>query len=224
MSDEENGTERVTQLWPADLKKLVQAKVGARGVTRFTLEAVREKIAREEAAETVKQAIGETPETPVAVVEREQPVLTAPTEKPEQVIPLEPVVHDSKLIEGETRGADVAVQTVSTGASELYSSSQARVQAMLDKAAGLGLKKAVDLPVPPKPVVEEIAAPDQVIEETDEEPFDPNAYDEPTPPDQLTLQEQLAQINTVPANVLPDAEPVSTPVQTRSLDDIDVDF
>jgi hypothetical protein len=215
-------TERVTQLWPASIKAKVQDRVGQRGVTRYTLEAVREKLARDEAQDTVKEAIGETVDlpvapvvaTPVAVVEREEPV------EPEPVMfKAEPEPHISKLIGDETRGADVVVETSSTGAAAEYSSSRERVEAMLAKAAGLGLKKAAELPIPPKPVVEEIAVPDEVAESPEEE-FDPNAYDEPTPDDQPTLQETLTQINTVPVSALPE----TVPVPSRVLDDIEVDF
>lgn len=220
MSNEE--TERVTQLWPVSIKAKVQDRVGQRGVTRYTLEAVREKLARDEAQEVVKEAIGETPApaVPVTAVVEPTPVLVVEREEPEVAIPV--VEHSSKLIEGETRGSDVSVQTVSTGAAEEYNSSRARVEAMLAKAADMGLKKAAELPVPaPKPVAE-ISAPDQVAEAPKEEPFDPDAYDEPTPADQLTLQEELAQIKDVPVSALPDAQPVQTPA--RNLEEINVDF
>lgn len=38
---------RVNQLWPSDLKQEVQTHVGTRGMTAFTLAAIREKLERE---------------------------------------------------------------------------------------------------------------------------------------------------------------------------------
>jgi len=235
--EEEAATERVTQLWPASLKAQVQAIVGPRGITKFTLEAVRAKLGapsdvQVQTERTVAEALGEPvaavaapprpPEpAPVAVVEREAPAAPAPG------------VHESKLLEGEARGATIDVVTTSTGAAQEYSSSQARVQAMLEKAAQMGVKKAVELPVPPKPVLAEIAQPDQVADApADEPPFDPEAYDAPTPDDQLTLQEELSQLNatkmeaTAPASALEESPRAPAEIQTpvRNLDEIEIDF
>lgn len=42
-------TERTVMLWPVELKQRVQALVGPRGLTAFTIEAVQDKLARQEA-------------------------------------------------------------------------------------------------------------------------------------------------------------------------------
>lgn len=206
MSDE---TERVTQLWPLDLKEKVRERVGARGVTRYTLEAVQEKLARDAAADAAEPTEPEepaiappvhtpppVPETPVAVVEREP--------APAQV---------SKLLTGETRGEDVTVTTMSTGAAAEYASSRGRVEAMLARAREMGVKNASELPIPePKPVAE-VTIPDEVLEATPEE--------------HQTLQEQLRdpvfRVSDEEADIIAEPEPkVQTPV--RDLNAIEVDF
>jgi hypothetical protein len=42
---EPTGMERVTMLWPSELKNAVRAAVGARGITKFTIAAVEDKLA-----------------------------------------------------------------------------------------------------------------------------------------------------------------------------------
>jgi anaerobic glycerol-3-phosphate dehydrogenase len=58
-------TERVSMVWPADLKAEVRQLVGSRGLTDFTLDAVRDKLGRLERGEPEPVEAGEADE-PVA--------------------------------------------------------------------------------------------------------------------------------------------------------------
>ena len=222
---EETATERVTQLWPPSIKERVREKVGARGVTRYTLEAIREKLAREDAAQVAAEALGEpvapvlspVVATPVVAVDPEpapEPDLGGAEEPPAPLVePEVPVQRSSKLLEGENRGADIDVVTASSGASAEYGSSRSKVEAMLEKARALGVTKASELPVPAARPQEVISEPDPEVIEAPEEEF----VEEPIKDElvsqgrRLSFQEELSAM-----------APVQTPA--RNLDDVEVDF
>lgn len=226
---EETATERVTQLWPPSIKERVREKVGARGVTRYTLEAIREKLAREDAAQVAAEALGEpvapvlapVVATPVAVVERE-PIIEEPTvveEAPALPVEQASAERSSKLLEGEDRGAEIDVVTTSSGASTEYGSSRAKVEAMLEKARSLGVTKASELPVPPPKPLEVISEPDPEVIETPEEAFVEEPVAAPEPPAKQE-RDPVFRITDKEADVI--AQPVQTPA--RNLDDVEVDF
>lgn len=58
-------TERVSMVWPAELKAKVRRLVGARGLTDFTLDAVRDKLGRLEDRRQMTAPLDE-PDAPVA--------------------------------------------------------------------------------------------------------------------------------------------------------------
>lgn len=57
MSDEE--TTRITQIWPVALKEEVQGKAGKRGMTEFTLAALRTRLAGEDRAKILERELSE---------------------------------------------------------------------------------------------------------------------------------------------------------------------
>jgi hypothetical protein len=70
-------TERVSMLWPADLKEQVRRLVGGRGLTEFTVDAVRDKLTQvKPSAVTASEPEQPTPDEP----ERSHPGGPAPTE------------------------------------------------------------------------------------------------------------------------------------------------
>lgn len=76
-------TERVSMIWPADLKERVRTLVGGRGLTEFTVDAVRQRLAA--MAEAPEHRNGHTPPDsapePVPEPEPEEP---EPKVEPEQ--------------------------------------------------------------------------------------------------------------------------------------------
>lgn len=189
---------RVSMNWPEDLREEVRQLVGARGTTAFTIEAVREKLARQKAD---APATPELQPTPAAAPSPAKATGPAPAVRDE--------VQEQDEAQGEaveTRGPAVDVAPPPTlGVAAKFNSSGDAVLDLLNRAQELGMKRASEIPMP---VREEISTAEDVptAEEVVEEPEEDAPTPEPAP---------------TPAPI-----PVATPAPavSRDLDDIEVGF
>lgn len=129
-------TERVTMIWPKSLKADLRELVGARGLTEFTVVAVREKMAREADPEMVAVPHRPPPTPPPAPV---QPPAGEVAQDSGQ-IPQEPVQPVDTRPFGER--ADELEQAVKEG---LAPRSTETIQALAAKAHDLGIDLQIGL-------------------------------------------------------------------------------
>lgn len=86
-------TERVTQLWPKALKKEVRELVGQRGLTDFTLDAVREKLSKHKgqpSKDTIQQPTDPEP------VQDMEPVRLTDAAEALDIHPEEPLIDEGR--------------------------------------------------------------------------------------------------------------------------------
>ena len=233
MTDDQ--TARVTQLWPLSLRDQAKELVGARGLTAFTLEAVRNHLrtlghepadtpaapgapVTEEAGERVEEARVPKP-LPAAIQEQVQRA-TPPAAA--EIAP-EPTVAPEPEAEGDTsevRGVALEVPTVEGGVAQKYSTSSSKIEAMLAQAQALGLTVASAIPTPPPPPIEppEPESEPEPEPESEVEPeVEPEVEVESTREPEVEVEPEAEAVPESPA-------PVQTPVPMRNLEDIDVDF
>lgn len=197
---------RVSMNWPESLREEVRALVGGRGTTAFTIDAVREKLARQKAGQDAPQEAEPVASEESAVETTPAPsAQTAPSVEPESPAPAkEPVEEEKPAPRRDSRGPAVAAVAPPTlGAASKYASSGSEVQELLKRAQELGMKRASEIP---SPVRDEVHPAEEVKEAT------PDATEE--------------QVNEPPERD-PAPEPAPQPIATvapRVLDDIEVDF
>lgn len=188
---------RVSMNWPEDLREEVRQLVGARGTTAFTIEAVKEKLARHRAGAS------ETTEVPEA-----QPAPVAPT--PSKAAEPAPVAMQAEAQEGEAgeRGPVIDVAPPPTlGVAAKFNSSGDAVLELLNRAQEMGMKRASEIPAPVRdeaPAVEDAPSAEEAVEEPVEAAPTPEPEPEPEPE--------------------PTPDPIPAPVVSRDLDDIEVGF
>lgn len=203
---------RVSMNWPVGLKEQVRALVGSRGVTAFTITAVKKELDLRLSQRTQQP----DPQAPGGG-QRAEEAAVEPTERP----PEEDVVHATQPVAEEpeertasepvrdTRGETVAVAPPTLGVAAKFSSSSDALEELRRKGAELGIRTASELP---KPAVLR-----------DDDPPRTEDVDRPQPAYQAPEPTKVAAVERVEAEQVPNPAPARTFAE-RNLDDIEIDF
>lgn len=129
----ESDISRVTMLWPSDLKNAVRGKVGARGLTDFTIEAVRAKL--EEESGSTHEPISSSSSTLAGRTSDQRPPI-APPLNPEDG----PIIGDPRTI--------LSAEPLRSSTSDLLEKLRSKAAEKGVDLSGLDLQAASDISIP----------------------------------------------------------------------------